>query len=148
MANPTLSFDPLQEQWDRLLVLYPASLAIFSEEPEGLNFKVGPLHIHLSGKVPFLGWGRRLRNLYFRACWDRAQGSTYLAPLPWSVWSLLWHRAGVSTLYVPSHPAGTSLILEWVAWNKLLLGIPLVSEHPPCIMRREGVHEQVSRTKA
>uniref|UniRef100_A0A8C6MX32 Cardiolipin and phosphatidic acid-binding protein n=1 Tax=Mus spicilegus TaxID=10103 RepID=A0A8C6MX32_MUSSI len=30
---------PSQEQWDRLLVLYPASLAIFSEEPEGLSFK-------------------------------------------------------------------------------------------------------------
>lgn len=89
VPNPTLPFDPLQEQWDRLLVLYPASLAIFSEEPEGLSFKVGPLHIYLTRKVPFLGWGWRLRNLYFRACWDRAQGSTYLAPLPWSVWSLL-----------------------------------------------------------
>ncbi|GAB1289366.1 Probable pleckstrin homology domain-containing family N member 1 [Apodemus speciosus] len=30
---------PSQEQWDRLLVLYPASLAIFSEEPDGLSFK-------------------------------------------------------------------------------------------------------------
>ncbi|XP_037355348.1 pleckstrin homology domain-containing family N member 1 [Talpa occidentalis] len=32
---------PAQEQWDRLLVLYPASLAIFSEEDDGLCFKVG-----------------------------------------------------------------------------------------------------------
>ncbi|KAG8505503.1 Pleckstrin homology domain-containing family N member 1 [Galemys pyrenaicus] len=30
---------PAQEQWDRLLVLYPASLAIFSEEAAGLCFK-------------------------------------------------------------------------------------------------------------
>ncbi|XP_027964301.1 pleckstrin homology domain-containing family N member 1 isoform X3 [Eumetopias jubatus] len=30
---------PSQEQWDRLLVLYPTSLAIFSEEAEGLCFK-------------------------------------------------------------------------------------------------------------
>lgn len=48
VPNPTLSFDPLQEQWDRILVLYPASLAIFSEEPDGLSFKVGLLHIYLS----------------------------------------------------------------------------------------------------
>uniref|UniRef100_A0A2K6G130 Pleckstrin homology domain containing N1 n=1 Tax=Propithecus coquereli TaxID=379532 RepID=A0A2K6G130_PROCO len=30
---------PSQEQWERLLVLYPASLAIFSEETDGLCFK-------------------------------------------------------------------------------------------------------------
>ncbi|XP_059944725.1 pleckstrin homology domain-containing family N member 1 isoform X3 [Mesoplodon densirostris] len=30
---------PSQEQWDRLLVLYPTSLAIFSEEADGLCFK-------------------------------------------------------------------------------------------------------------
>ncbi|XP_036918175.1 pleckstrin homology domain-containing family N member 1 [Sturnira hondurensis] len=30
---------PSQEQWDRLLVLYPTSLAIFSEEADGLGFK-------------------------------------------------------------------------------------------------------------
>nr|XP_007979294.2 pleckstrin homology domain-containing family N member 1 [Chlorocebus sabaeus] len=30
---------PAQEQWDRLLVLYPTSLAIFSEELDGLCFK-------------------------------------------------------------------------------------------------------------
>ncbi|XP_045404770.1 pleckstrin homology domain-containing family N member 1 [Lemur catta] len=30
---------PSQEQWERLLVLYPASLGIFSEEPDGLCFK-------------------------------------------------------------------------------------------------------------
>ncbi|KAK2502251.1 hypothetical protein MC885_020795, partial [Smutsia gigantea] len=36
---------PSQEQWDRLLVLYPTSLAIFSEEADGLCFKVGPPHM-------------------------------------------------------------------------------------------------------
>ncbi|XP_032749076.1 pleckstrin homology domain-containing family N member 1 isoform X2 [Rattus rattus] len=45
---------PSQEQWDRLLVLYPASLAIFSEEPEGLNFKgelpLSAIHINLEEK--------------------------------------------------------------------------------------------------
>nr|XP_013008891.1 pleckstrin homology domain-containing family N member 1 isoform X2 [Cavia porcellus] len=42
---------PSQEQWDRLLVLYPASLAIFSEEPDGLSFKgelpLSAIHINL-----------------------------------------------------------------------------------------------------
>ncbi|XP_052034415.1 pleckstrin homology domain-containing family N member 1 isoform X2 [Apodemus sylvaticus] len=45
---------PSQEQWDRLLVLYPASLAIFSEEPEGLSFKgelpLSAIHINLEEK--------------------------------------------------------------------------------------------------
>ncbi|KAF4018547.1 hypothetical protein G4228_009889 [Cervus hanglu yarkandensis] len=42
---------PLQEQWDRLLVLYPTSLAIFSEEADGLCFKgelpLSAIHINL-----------------------------------------------------------------------------------------------------
>ncbi|XP_010625950.1 pleckstrin homology domain-containing family N member 1 isoform X2 [Fukomys damarensis] len=42
---------PSKEQWDRLLVLYPASLAIFSEEPDGLSFKgelpLSAIHINL-----------------------------------------------------------------------------------------------------
>nr|XP_012323302.1 pleckstrin homology domain-containing family N member 1 isoform X3 [Aotus nancymaae] len=42
---------PAQEQWDRLLVLYPTSLAIFSEEPDGLGFKgelpLRAVHINL-----------------------------------------------------------------------------------------------------
>ncbi|XP_057605426.1 pleckstrin homology domain-containing family N member 1 isoform X3 [Hippopotamus amphibius kiboko] len=42
---------PSQEQWDRLLVLYPTSLAIFSEEADGLCFKgelpLSALHINL-----------------------------------------------------------------------------------------------------
>ncbi|XP_029395481.1 pleckstrin homology domain-containing family N member 1 isoform X3 [Mus pahari] len=45
---------PSQEQWDRLLVLYPASLAIFSEGPEGLSFKgelpLSAIHINLEEK--------------------------------------------------------------------------------------------------
>uniref|UniRef100_A0A8C0WYU4 PH domain-containing protein n=1 Tax=Castor canadensis TaxID=51338 RepID=A0A8C0WYU4_CASCN len=45
---------PSQEQWDRLLVLYPASLAIFSEEPDGLGFKgelpLSAIHINLEEK--------------------------------------------------------------------------------------------------
>ncbi|XP_031235743.1 pleckstrin homology domain-containing family N member 1 isoform X3 [Mastomys coucha] len=45
---------PSQEQWDRVLVLYPASLAIFSEEPEGLSFKgelpLSAIHINLEEK--------------------------------------------------------------------------------------------------
>ncbi|XP_034526896.1 pleckstrin homology domain-containing family N member 1 isoform X2 [Ailuropoda melanoleuca] len=36
---------PSQDQWDRLLVLYPTSLAIFSEEADGLCFKsASPTH--------------------------------------------------------------------------------------------------------
>lgn len=42
---------PSQEQWDRLLVLYPTSLAIFSEEADGLCFKgelpLSAIHINL-----------------------------------------------------------------------------------------------------
>ncbi|KAI5252925.1 pleckstrin homology domain-containing family N member 1 isoform X2 [Manis pentadactyla] len=42
---------PSQEQWDRLLILYPTSLAIFSEEADGLCFKgelpLGAVHIDL-----------------------------------------------------------------------------------------------------
>ncbi|CAO2590342.1 Probable pleckstrin homology domain-containing family N member 1 [Lemmus lemmus] len=45
---------PSQEQWDRILVLYPASLAIFSEDPDGLNFKgelpLSAIHINLEEK--------------------------------------------------------------------------------------------------
>ncbi|XP_069320736.1 pleckstrin homology domain-containing family N member 1 [Eulemur rufifrons] len=42
---------PSQEQWERLLVLYPASLAIFSEEPDGLCFK-GELPLSALGIRP------------------------------------------------------------------------------------------------
>ncbi|XP_029411733.1 pleckstrin homology domain-containing family N member 1 isoform X1 [Nannospalax galili] len=49
-----LQYLPSQEQWDRLLVLYPASLAIFSEEPDGLGFKgelpLSAIHINLEEK--------------------------------------------------------------------------------------------------
>ncbi|KAM5248763.1 LOW QUALITY PROTEIN: pleckstrin homology domain-containing family N member 1 [Ctenodactylus gundi] len=42
---------PSKEQWDRLLVLYPASLAIFSEEADGLSFKgelpLSAIHVNL-----------------------------------------------------------------------------------------------------
>ncbi|XP_060055797.1 pleckstrin homology domain-containing family N member 1 isoform X2 [Erinaceus europaeus] len=45
---------PAQEQWDRLLILYPTSLAIFSEEAEGLCFKgelpLSAVHINLEEK--------------------------------------------------------------------------------------------------
>ncbi|XP_045837855.1 pleckstrin homology domain-containing family N member 1 isoform X2 [Meles meles] len=45
---------PSQEQWDRLLVLYPTSLAIFSEEADGLCFKgelpLSTVHINLEEK--------------------------------------------------------------------------------------------------
>nr|XP_055237709.1 pleckstrin homology domain-containing family N member 1 isoform X9 [Gorilla gorilla gorilla] len=45
---------PAQEQWDRLLVLYPTSLAIFSEELDGLCFKgelpLRAVHINLEEK--------------------------------------------------------------------------------------------------
>lgn len=42
METTLCPLSPSQEQWDRLLVLYPTSLAIFSEEADGLCFKVGP----------------------------------------------------------------------------------------------------------
>ncbi|XP_077930094.1 pleckstrin homology domain-containing family N member 1 isoform X5 [Halichoerus grypus] len=45
---------PSQEQWDRLLVLYPTSLAIFSEEADGLCFQgelpLSAIHINLEEK--------------------------------------------------------------------------------------------------
>ncbi|XP_045714390.1 pleckstrin homology domain-containing family N member 1 [Phyllostomus hastatus] len=51
---------PSQEQWDRLLVLYPTSLAIFSEEADGLGFKgelpLSAIHINLEEK------GKQIRS--------------------------------------------------------------------------------------
>lgn len=48
---------PTQEQWDRLLVLYPTSLAIFSEELDGLCFKVGPSPLWARPReAPVWGW--------------------------------------------------------------------------------------------
>ncbi|XP_049731807.1 pleckstrin homology domain-containing family N member 1 [Elephas maximus indicus] len=51
---------PSQELCDRLLVLYPASLAIFSEEPDGLCFKgelpLSAIHINLEEK------GKQIRS--------------------------------------------------------------------------------------
>ncbi|KAF6110767.1 pleckstrin homology domain containing N1 [Phyllostomus discolor] len=51
---------PSQEQWDRLLVLYPTSLAIFSEEADGLGFKgelpLSAVHINLEEK------GKQIRS--------------------------------------------------------------------------------------
>nr|KAF6394922.1 pleckstrin homology domain containing N1 [Molossus molossus] len=45
---------PSQERWDRVLVLYPTSLAIFSEEADGLCFKgelpLSAIHINLEEK--------------------------------------------------------------------------------------------------
>ncbi|XP_006871814.1 PREDICTED: pleckstrin homology domain-containing family N member 1 [Chrysochloris asiatica] len=51
---------PSQELCDRLLVLYPTSLAIFSEEPDGLSFKgelpISAIHINLEEK------GKQIRS--------------------------------------------------------------------------------------
>ncbi|XP_042637528.1 pleckstrin homology domain-containing family N member 1 [Orycteropus afer afer] len=51
---------PSQELCDRLLVLYPTSLAIFSEEPDGLSFKgelpLSAIHINLEEK------GKQIRS--------------------------------------------------------------------------------------
>lgn len=69
------ALDPRQERWDRILVLYPTSLAIFSEEADGLCFKVDPPTVTRPREAPVCrgGRGRQLRrNLYFGASWDRA----------------------------------------------------------------------------
>ncbi|XP_047415637.1 pleckstrin homology domain-containing family N member 1 isoform X2 [Sciurus carolinensis] len=60
---------PSQEQWDRLLVLYPTSLAIFSEEPDGIAFKgelpLSAVHINLEEKQTrsFLIGGRLIHTI-------------------------------------------------------------------------------------
>ncbi|XP_048639829.1 pleckstrin homology domain-containing family N member 1 isoform X5 [Marmota marmota marmota] len=60
---------PPQEQWDRLLVLYPTSLAIFSEEPDGIAFKgelpLTAVHINLEEKQTrsFLISGRLIHTI-------------------------------------------------------------------------------------
>lgn len=54
---PTLPCGPSQEQWDRLLVLYPTSLAIFSEEADGLCFKVGPSPLWTRPRDAPSAWG-------------------------------------------------------------------------------------------
>lgn len=84
------ALDPRQERWDRILVLYPTSLAIFSEEADRLCFKVGPPTVTRPREAPVCrgGRGRQLRrNLYFGASWDRA--SWPHLPASWSVWSQL-----------------------------------------------------------
>ncbi|XP_076422056.1 pleckstrin homology domain-containing family N member 1 isoform X6 [Peromyscus maniculatus bairdii] len=57
---------PSQEQWDRILVLYPASLAIFSEEPDGLSFKgelpLSAIHINLEEKE------KEIRSFLIEGC--------------------------------------------------------------------------------
>ncbi|KAM5127069.1 pleckstrin homology domain-containing family N member 1-like [Callospermophilus lateralis] len=60
---------PSQEQWDWLLVLYPTSLAIFSEEPDGIAFKgelpLTAIHINLEEKqtCSFLISGRFIHTI-------------------------------------------------------------------------------------
>lgn len=87
--TPLRPVTSLQEQWDRLLVLYPTSLAIFSEEADGLCFKVGPSPLQPApGRRPARGGGRGQqlrRNLYVGACWNRWPHPPSL--LSWSVWS-------------------------------------------------------------
>lgn len=65
---------PAQEQWDRLLVLYPTSLAIFSEEADGLCFKVGPSPPRSRPRDVPRAWGwegaAAQEEPVFRACWD------------------------------------------------------------------------------
>lgn len=55
--TPLRPVTSLQEQWDRLLVLYPTSLAIFSEEADGLCFKVGPSLLQTRPREAPCTWG-------------------------------------------------------------------------------------------
>lgn len=98
--SPLCPLTPSQEQWDRLLVLYPTSLAIFSEEADGLSFKVGLPHCGPApGRHPMCGGGRGhwvRRNLYFGACWNRGMLATPIRPasLVSLVSALTWGRRG------------------------------------------------------
>lgn len=93
MENTLCPLTPSQEQWDRLLVLYPTSLAIFSEEADVLCFKVGPSPPWARPREAPCVWGwegaAAQEEPVFRACWDRACWPHPPSLLPWSVWSTL-----------------------------------------------------------
>lgn len=91
LTPPHAALDSRQERWDRILVLYPTSLAIFSEEADGLCFKVGPPALTRPGRHLCAGVGgaEAQEEPVFRG----QLGQSNLAPptrlLPWSVWSQL-----------------------------------------------------------
>lgn len=81
---------PTQEQWDRLLVLYPTSLAIFSEELDGLCFKVGPSPLWARPmEAPVWGWkGAAVQEEpVFRGLLRQGARPCPPGPQSWSVWS-------------------------------------------------------------
>uniref|UniRef100_A0A8C3GXK0 Pleckstrin homology domain containing N1 n=1 Tax=Corvus moneduloides TaxID=1196302 RepID=A0A8C3GXK0_CORMO len=83
---------PFQEQHDRLLVLYPSTLVIMSEEPSGLCFKLHSDHsscpCQACGAGKGLGWGSPQSSGGKRpwARWKPARGSC---------WSYLWDAAAL-----------------------------------------------------
>lgn len=83
---------PTQELWDRLLVLYPTSLAIFSEELDGLCFKVGPSPLWARPREAAVwGWeGAAMQEEpVFRGLLRQSAGPCPPSPQSWSVWSPL-----------------------------------------------------------
>ncbi|XP_072587015.1 pleckstrin homology domain-containing family N member 1 isoform X1 [Vulpes vulpes] len=99
---------PSQEQWDRLLVLYPTSLAIFSEEADGLCFKgelpLSAIHINLEEKEKqirsFLIEGRFINTIRV-VCASYEDYSHWLLCL-----QTVSHRDGVPLLLGPERFPG------------------------------------------
>lgn len=109
---PPLPLTPLQEQWDRLLVLYPTSLAIFSEEADGLCFKVGPSPLWTCPRETPCVWG-----------WERA-----VAPEEPVFRGLL----GQSVLAPPTWPAALVSLVSAAMWLRRdpCVGPLIILEHP------------------
>ncbi|XP_008056424.1 pleckstrin homology domain-containing family N member 1 isoform X2 [Carlito syrichta] len=91
---------PAEEQWDRLLVLYPTSLAIFSEEPDGLCFKgelpLRAIHINLEERE------KQIRSFLIEGCLINTIRVVCASYEDYSHWLLclrtIAHREGNSSL--------------------------------------------------
>ncbi|XP_024410660.1 pleckstrin homology domain-containing family N member 1 isoform X2 [Desmodus rotundus] len=99
---------PSQEQWDRLLVLYPTSLAIFSEEADGLGFKgelpLSAIHINLEEK------GKQIRSFLIEGRLINTIRVLCASYEDYSHWLLclqtVSHREGAPLLPGPESPPG------------------------------------------
>lgn len=130
MPNPTLAFGPLQEQWDRILVLYPASLAIFSEDPDGLTFKVGPL-LSPVPKGALCGVGVKTQKPVFQGLLGQ---STVLHPSgPTALVNLVSTLAQKRSLHPLQPFSSWRDITNWSGWNGTCYFLESLVHASPCL---------------
>lgn len=113
----------LQEQCDRLLVLYPTSLAIFSEEADGLCFKVGPSPLQTRPREAPCTWGWEGATAQEEPVCRGLLGQVAPPTQPAVLVSLVsaYHGQGrwapcLSTLYHASKSTATSRPVTW-GWH-------------------------------